>query len=104
MELYANRDEELDAAVRKQLSTWFPEQKEDILSTWKLERIYKIRNAQPAQLGGPMPANVNGGRPCDMYRGNKLPQGLFVSGDNMATATLNGALESGVNAGKAAAA
>jgi hypothetical protein len=27
---------------------------------------------------------------------------LFVAGDAMATATLNGALESGVNAGKAA--
>ena len=104
VESYANRDEELDAAVRKQLSTWFPEQKEDIQSKWKLERIYKVQNAQPAQLGGPMPANVNGSRPCDMYRGNKLPQGLFVCGDNMATATLNGALESGVNAGKAAAA
>ncbi len=103
MESYANRDEDLDAAVRKQLSTWFPEQKEDIQSTWKLQRIYKISNAQPAQLGGPMPANVNGGRPSDMYRGSKLPSGLFVCGDNMATATLNGALESGVKAGKAAA-
>jgi predicted NAD/FAD-dependent oxidoreductase len=29
---------------------------------------------------------------------------MFVCGDYMATSTLNGALESGVNAGKAAAA
>lgn len=101
MESYANRDEDLDAAVREQLGTWFPEQKDDILNKWKLERVYKIPNAQPAQLNGPQPANVNGGRPCDTYRGLKLPAGLFVCGDNMATATLNGALESGVNAGKA---
>jgi hypothetical protein len=76
--------------------------KDDILSKWKLERVYTIPNAQPAQLGGPMPANVNGGRSCDTYRDIKLPAGLFVAGDAMATATLNGALESGVNAGKAA--
>jgi phytoene dehydrogenase-like protein len=104
MESFANRDEELDTAVRKQLSTWFPNQKDDILNEWKLEGVYKIPNAQPAQLGGPMPANVNGGRPCDMYRGVKLPPGLFVAGDCVATATLNGALESGVKAGEAASA
>lgn len=102
MESFAGRDEDLDAAVRKQLSTWFPDQKDDILNKWKLEQIYKIPNAQPAQLNGPMPANVNGGRPSDTYRGMELPSGLFVCGDNVATATLNGALESGVNAGKAA--
>jgi hypothetical protein len=45
---------------------------------------------------------VNGGRPCNTYRGKPLPDGLTVCGDHMATATLNGAIESGVNAGKEA--
>jgi phytoene dehydrogenase-like protein len=102
MESFADRQDDLDSTVRRQLSTWFPDQKDDILNKWKLERVYSIPNAQPAQLGGPMPANVNGGRPCDTYRDVKLPAGLFVAGDAMATATLNGALESGVNAGNAA--
>ena len=46
---------------------------------------------------------MNGGRDASTYREKKLPEGLFVCGDHMATATLNGALESGVNAGTAAA-
>jgi len=103
MDVYKGREEELDHAVRNQLGTWFPDQKEDILNTWKLERIYSIPKAQPSQFNGPLPANVNGGRNCGTYRGKDLPKGLFVSGDHMATATLNGALESGVNAGAAAA-
>jgi hypothetical protein len=45
---------------------------------------------------------VNGGRTCNIYRGKPLPDGLTVCGDHMATATLNGAIESGVNAGKEA--
>lgn len=63
----------------------------------------KIPNAQPAQYKGPFPASVNGGRPSNTFRNKELPTGIFVCGDHMATATLNGALESGVNAGKAAA-
>ena len=104
MDIFEGREKsDLDAAVRQQLGTWFPDFKDDILNQWKLERIYKIPKAQPAQLNGPFPANVNGGRPCDAYLGVKLPKGLFICGDHMATATLNGALESGRNAGKAAA-
>ena len=30
-----------------------------------------------------------------------MPDGMFLAGDHMATATFNGALESGVNAGDA---
>ena len=50
-----------------------------------------------------MPASINGGRPSNQYRGKDLPNGLLVCGDHMATATLNGAVESGVLAGKDAA-
>jgi phytoene dehydrogenase-like protein len=103
MEIFHGREEELDEAVRKQLSTWFPDIAKDILNDWKLLNIYSITNAQPGQFNGPAPANVNGGRNCSTFRGLLLPPGLFVCGDHMATATLNGALESGVNAGKAAA-
>lgn len=46
---------------------------------------------------------VHGGRPCTQFRGKDLPPGLTVCGDHVATATLNGALESGINAGKEAA-
>jgi phytoene dehydrogenase-like protein len=102
MDLYRGKEDELDAAVRRQLSTWFPKFKDDILNTWELKRVYDIRNAQPSQLGGPQAANVNRGRDSGRYRGKALPSGAYVCGDHMATATLNGALESGVNAGLSA--
>jgi predicted NAD/FAD-dependent oxidoreductase len=35
--------------------------------------------------------------------GKELPEGILVCGDHMATATLNGAFESGVSAGQMAA-
>jgi phytoene dehydrogenase-like protein len=102
MDVYEGKEGDLDIAVREQLGTWFPEFKDDILSKWELKGTYKIKNAQPAQLGGPFPASINGGRSPTTYRG-VLPQGLLVCGDHMATATLNGALESGLRAGEAAA-
>lgn len=102
MEAYEGDDSKLDQAVRKQLSGWFPKYEKDILEKWELKRIYKIANAQPGQWKGPLPANVHGGRDCTKYRGKELPKGLFVCGDHMATATLNGALESGISAGAGA--
>jgi hypothetical protein len=65
--------------------------------------LSQIPRAQPSQYKGPLPASFNGGRPCNQYRGKDLPNGFFVCGDHMATATLNGAIESGVTAGKDAA-
>ena len=102
MSVYEGRESDLDLTVRKQLSSWFPDHRDSILNQWKLERVYKIENAQPAQQSGPLPANANGGRPCDTFCNRQLPPGLFVCGDHVATATLNGALESGVNAGNTA--
>jgi phytoene dehydrogenase-like protein len=102
MEFYKDQPDELDRAVRAQLVTWFPDFREEIEQTWKLQRIYTIPNAQPSQLNGPFPANVNGGREPNFYRNKQLPDGLLVCGDHMASATLNGALESGVRAGSMA--
>jgi phytoene dehydrogenase-like protein len=102
MDVYEDAQEELDQAVRKQLATWFPDFAKDILTKWQFRRMYKIDNAQPGQYMGPFPANVHGGRISSIYRGRKLPANVFVCGDHMSTATLNGALESGVNAGMAA--
>ena len=104
----------IDVAVRRQLGTWFPEYARDILDEagWVRKGFYVIDNAQPANYhrGGevddecvPGCANVHGGRDCSTFRGISLPEGIYVCGDHMATSTLNGALESGVNAGDAAA-
>jgi hypothetical protein len=40
-----------------------------------------------------------GSRSSTNFYGKELPKGFFVCGDHMATATLNGAVESGVTAG-----
>lgn len=98
MEQYVGRQEELDELVRGQLGSWWPDYSHDIRYKWKLEKIYDIKNAQPAQYFGPQPANFHGGRDPSQLQGKQLPEGLYVCGDYMATATLNGAIESGVNA------
>ena len=43
MEIYKNRPEELDAAVRHQLGTWFPDIKKDIREEWELKKIFYVR-------------------------------------------------------------
>ena len=93
----------LDVAVRKQLSTWFPDFASDIIDEkkWVTKGFYLIPNAQPTQFNEEGCANVHGGRDCTTFQGVAMPNGLFVAGDHMATATFNGALESGVNAGDA---
>ena len=96
----------LDAAVRKQLSSWFPECAEAIMdeSKWiQKGKLYVIRNAQPVHYGEDGCANIHGGRDCTIFQRTAMPSGLFVCGDHMATSTFNGALETGVNAGDAVA-
>ncbi|KAL3826887.1 hypothetical protein ACHAXA_000855 [Cyclostephanos tholiformis] len=109
---HGNDIDSLDKSVRRQLSTWFSEYASDIIDEcgWIRKGSYLIDNAQPANYhrgGGVddvvMCANVHGGRDCSTFRGVLLPRGIYVCGDHMATSTLNGALESGVNAGDAAA-
>jgi len=102
---HGNDNNSLDKAVRIQLATWFPDLSSDIIdeTKWIRKEMYVMKNAQPANYhrGRDGCANVNGGRDCLTFRGESLPAGIFVCGDHMATATLNGALESGVNAGHA---
>jgi hypothetical protein len=113
---HENDVDSLDASVRRQLASWFPDYENDIIDAgkWMRKGSYVIDNAQPAnyhQWGVVdhhdddvvICANVNGGRDCSTFRGITLPRGIYVCGDHMATSTLNGALESGVNAGDAAA-
>ena len=104
MAKFKGKENELDGLIRKQLGEWWPDFKDDILdsNTWKLEKTYNIGYAQPHQFGGPFPANVHRGRKATEFRGLNLPKGIFVSGDFMATSTLNGAIESGINAAEAA--
>lgn len=99
LEHYRGKTNMLDEAVRKQLALWFPDQASAIMNKWELKGMYDIQNAQPGQFEGPQAANISGGRDCSSYRGNILPRGFVVCGDHMATATLNGAMESGVSAG-----
>lgn len=42
MELYEGNPEELDKTVRRQLGTWFREQRSQILSEWELKKIYFV--------------------------------------------------------------
>ena len=96
----------LDTSVRKHLSTWFPDHANDIMDEkkWVQKGIYIINNAQPAHFGTDGCASIHGGRDCSVFQGVvSLPNGIFVSGDYMATSTFNGALESGVNAGETVA-
>ncbi|KAL7471711.1 hypothetical protein ACHAXS_012012, partial [Conticribra weissflogii] len=96
----------LDLSVRGQLSKWFPNYEDQIMnkSKWKMKGFYFINNAQPCHFDEDGSANIHGGRDCTKYRGIPLKPGIFVAGDYVATSTFNGALESGVNAGKAASA
>jgi phytoene dehydrogenase-like protein len=85
--------EALDCDVRNQLSIWFPNDASDIMDA---------TNAQPSHYNEPCCANVHGGQDCESFHAVTLPKGMFVSGDYMAMSTFNGALESEVNAGRAA--
>ncbi|KAL3805303.1 hypothetical protein HJC23_009010 [Cyclotella cryptica] len=95
----------LDRDVRRQLAVWFPDCAADVMdeSVWVQKGLYVIPYAQPSHFKEEGCANVHGGRDCNMFCGISLPEGMFVCGDYVATSTLNGALESGVNAGIAAA-
>jgi Flavin containing amine oxidoreductase. len=68
MEQFAGRQEELDKLVRDQLGRWWPDCFHDIQHEWNLEKMYDIKNAQPAQYFGPQPANVHGGEIRHKFR------------------------------------
>jgi phytoene dehydrogenase-like protein len=42
MEIYKDRPDDLDQAVRRQLGTWFRDQRSDILDKWELKKIFFV--------------------------------------------------------------
>lgn len=78
-----------EKAVRSQLKTWFPAGRID---EWNVLRKDVILNAQPTQPPGRTPTELNP-RP-----------NVFLAGEEFADASINGAIESGVNAARLAAA
>lgn len=42
METYKDRPDDLDDAVRRQLTTWFPDIKNDILDEWEIKKIFYV--------------------------------------------------------------
>lgn len=81
-------DEELEAAVRRQLAGWFG----PAVESWAHLRTYRIAHAVPARE----PPSLE---PKD--RAVRLRPGLYVCGDHRETASLQGALASGRRAAQA---
>ncbi|MGK3742832.1 MAG: hypothetical protein ACI8RD_009022 [Bacillariaceae sp.] len=44
MNLYKDRPDELDQAVRRQLGSWFLDHQSDIMDKWELKKIFYVRN------------------------------------------------------------
>ena len=78
-----------ESAVRSQLKMWFPAGRID---EWNVLRKDVILNAQPTQPPGRTPTALDP-RP-----------NVFLAGEEFADASINGAIESGVNAARRAAA
>ncbi|KAG8463631.1 hypothetical protein KFE25_003904 [Diacronema lutheri] len=81
-------DAELERAVREQLGRWFGAER---VAAWRHLRTYRVRYAQPTQLGArggfDWPARLDGG--------------LYRCGDHTSSPTLNGAMASGRRAAEA---
>jgi phytoene dehydrogenase-like protein len=75
-------NEQLEAAVRKQLVEWFGQETE----TWEHLRTYRIPLALPAQP----PDSLN-----TVQKPVRIDRGLYVCGDHRDMASLNGAMASG---------
>ncbi len=74
-----------ESAVRSQMKNWFPAGRID---EWNVLRKDVILNAQPTQPPGRLPIALNP-RPH-----------VFLAGEEVADASINGAIESGVNAAR----
>lgn len=70
---------DLLASVCGQLEDWYGRQ----VRTWRHLRTYRIPHALPRRYPGDLPAKVT------------APGGIYVCGDHLTTASLNGAMESG---------
>ena len=80
-------DDELEAKVRKQLSSWFGAAQVD---AWSLLQVYHIPYSQPNQSP---PTNFN--------RTSRVSNGIFICGDHRSSATFDGAIKSGRKAAEA---
>lgn len=81
-------DSELEAAVRSQLREWFGVQ----IQRWQLLKVYRIAHALPSQV----PPALE-----QVHRPTKQADGLYVCGDHLDTASINGAMFSGRAAAEA---
>ena len=81
-------DEALLGQVLAQMTRWFGKE----VQTWHLLRIHRVRHALPSQPPGWL-------EPAD--RPALLPSQVFVAGDYLATASIDGALRSGRMAAEA---
>ncbi len=77
-----------DQNVRKQLTEWFGPQ----VQNWRFIRSYRIHHAQPRQ--GP-------GFDMSIRHGPRLSEGLYLCGDHLQFASIEGALVSGRTAAEA---
>lgn len=75
-------DGALEDAVRQQLVDWFGMR----VGEWRLERVYRIDRALPAQPAGSL---------AEVRRAARLQDWLVVAGDWRNLASINGAMESG---------
>lgn len=78
-------DQTADQEVKAELKEWFGE----IVSTWRLLRMYRVVNALPDQK----PPKLE-----NPHRDVRIRKGLFVCGDHRDNASINGALISGKRA------
>lgn len=81
-------DQELEKRVRRQLAGWFGQR----VAGWRHLRTYRIRHALPAQ-----PPGFRARRPASP----RLRPGLYLAGDHVEDASINGALASGRRAAEA---
>ena len=83
-------DAEIDQAARRQLAGWFgppgPGSERGVVAGWELLRIDRIGHAQPVQAAGRF---AQGRRPLT------VGPGLYVCGDHLENASIQGALVSG---------
>lgn len=77
-------DGELISAVRKELTPWFPDKK---VATWRFIRSYRIHYAQMPQLPG-----------FKSLRPHTELENLFIAGEAMTNSSIDGALQSGLEA------
>ncbi|MCX5662320.1 MAG: NAD(P)/FAD-dependent oxidoreductase [Planctomycetota bacterium] len=81
-------DAALQGIVRRELTQWFG----PIVEMWRLLRIYRVRHALPLQPPGSL-------EPAE--RPNETEPGLYVCGDHLDNASIQGAMASGLRAAEA---